>query len=301
MKRFIMIMLSIIMVVTISSCSSKSSAPRSEVSTAQNAGGGLNAGFKSEPEAREMEMVADAKTDEVKSNIPSDNRKVIYNASVTLDVRDLRKAYDSITSKAVEMGGFISHSGINESSSQVTVRIPAEKLTNFLEYLDTLGGQNKECTIDTEDVTERYFDAQSNLRNLKAQEEQYLTILKKANTIDEIMKVQNEIYRVRGEIETLQGRINMWDNLIDLCTITIRLNKIMDMGGKDVSISFITWNEITKAMSNGFKSTLNFIIRLISGLFVFVVSIIPALPFIAAAVWLFLKYGKKIIKRDMGK
>jgi hypothetical protein len=299
MKKFFVFIMCIVMIAVASSCSSKKSVSTSNSAVPQSANGGIGVESKLASDVAKTEEVADAKDSESKPEMISDGRKVIYNASITLDVRDLNKTYDSIISKAGEISGFVSHSSISGNSSTIVVRIPSSQMEYFIKYIDTLGGQNKESSIDTEDVTEKYYDAQSNLRNLKAQEEQYLTILKKANTIEEIMKVQDEIYRVRGEIETLQGRINMWDNLIDLCTITIRLNKIVDIKTKDVGISYITWAEFTRAMSNGFKSTLNFIIRLVSNLFILLVSIIPLLPFIGAAVWLLLKYKNKIniIKR----
>lgn len=301
MKKIFAFILCIVMIAAASSCSSKKSVSTSKANSATSQSANKGAGVESKlaSDVAKTEVDSDAKDSAPKPEMISDSRKVIYNASITFDVRDLNKTYDSIISKAGEMGGFVSHSSIGGNSSTIVVRIPSSQMEYFMKYIDTLGGQNKESSIDTEDVTEKYYDAQSNLRNLKAQEEQYLAILKKANTIEEIMKVQNEIYRVRGEIETLQGRINMWDNLIDLCTITIRINKIVDIKTKDVGISYITWAEFTKAMSNGFKSTLNFIIRLISNLSILLASIIPLLPFIGAAVWLFLKYKNKIniIKR----
>lgn len=304
MKRIILIALSLILVISLSACSGRKA--DSAASTANDmkaeqrasfAGGAAPASSAPEAAVTSKNDVADAQAQEQ----PQGDRKVIYNASVTLDVKDLGKAYDSVISKAREMGGYISESGIYETSSVVTIRIPAGKMTDYLSYLDTLGGTRKEQNIKMEDVTDQYTDTQSRLKNLLAQEEQLLTIMKKAETIDEIMKVQNEIYRVRGDIEVLQGRINLWNNLIDLCTITIRLNKIAEIGGKEVSVSFITWGEMAKAMSNGFKSTLNFVVRFFTGFFVFIISIIPLVPFIALVVWIILRYRKKIIKRNSGK
>ncbi len=46
-------------------------------------------------------------------------------------------------------------------------------------------------------------------------------------------------------------------------------------------------------MANGFKSTLNVIIRFFSTILVFIVTILPLIPFIALAVWIFIRFRKK--------
>jgi uncharacterized protein YydD (DUF2326 family) len=135
---------------------------------------------------------------------------------------------------------------------------------------------------------------------LKAQEEQLLEIMKKAGTVEEILKVQDQLYAVRGEIESLEGRINMWDKLVEMSTVSISLNKITEIVGKDVSISPITWSEIAKGISNGFNATLNFIIRFFTGIFVLLVSAAPLLPFIAVGIWLVIRFIRKS-KKKMNK
>lgn len=227
-------------------------------------------------------------------------RKVIYNASVKLDVKDLSGTSDSITSKAKEMGGYTASSSIHDKVSIITVRVPASKLDEFLKFVDTLGGQNKEASMNTDDITDQYTDTESRVRNLKAEETQLLEIMKKAVTIDETLKVQSELYRVRGEIESLEGKINMWNKLVEMSTVSITLNKIEEIGGKDVGITFISWDEISKGISNGFNATLSFLIRFFSSLFIIIVGSIPLLPFIGVGIWLLVRYIKKS-KRKAGK
>ena len=310
-KRKFLCILIVILILLLPACSSKKSASSAGKGT-MNSAASYNGAPKSEVSEKTAKDMAVASTGENKTNTTGDTsvkqseqdssvRKVIYNASVKFDVKDLKGSYDSILSKASEMGGYVAGSNISDNVSSITVRMPTKLMNSFLKYLDTFEGKNKVSSINTDDVTDQYTDSQSSLRNLKAQEEQLLLIMKKANTVDETLKVEDQLYKVRGQIETIQGRINMWDKLLEYSTISITINKIPEItGGKEVGISFITFKEIKKAITNGFNSTLNFAVRAICDIFIFLVSIIPLLPFIALAVWLVIRYRikrKKIISK----
>ena len=79
-------------------------------------------------------------------------------------------------------------------------------------------------TSDASEVTEEYTDLQSRIRNLEATENQYLTLLTKAEQIPDILSVQDRLNQVRGEIEQAKGRLQVIDDLTALATITVRLS-----------------------------------------------------------------------------
>ena len=72
-------------------------------------------------------------------------------------------------------------------------------------------------------MTEEYTDLGSQLTNLQATEREYLKLLARAQTIDEILVVQDRINGTRAQIEQVQGRINLLTNQTDLATITVHL------------------------------------------------------------------------------
>lgn len=268
---------------TTASSGSKSSYSEDAQPGTPSSGSGTNSGSSYTPAAN---------TSTSAGGTVDDSRKVIYNASSSIDVKDMNAAYNSIINKMGAFGGYVANSSINEDYSEVTVRVPAEKFNDFLTFLNTIG-EKRSISTSTDDITEQYTDSQSKIRNLQAQEDQLLLIMKKANTIDEILKVQSELSNVRGQIEVLQGQINMWDKLLAMSTVTIRLNKVQEIGGKPVQPTHITWGEIGRGISNGFNATLNFMMRLLSGILIVIVSSVPVLPIIALVVWLSIRYFKK--------
>lgn len=297
-KRILTILLAAMMLIFAGCGSKKSASPgtansgiRSEYSEsakqkASNSKADMSLGSGN---ATAAHAAADSKTD---TRPLDDTRKVIYNASSSIDVKNMKAAYDSVINKTETFGGYIANSNINEDYSEFTVRIPAEKFNDFLSFLNTIG-EKRNITTSTDDITEQYTDTQSSLRNLKAQEEQLLLIMKKADKVDDILKVQSELSKVRGDIESLQGRINMWDKLLSMSTISIRLNKIQDIGGKPVQHTHITWGEIGRGITNGFNATLNFVTRLLSGILIVIVSSVPVLPIIALVAYFVIRYIKK--------
>ena len=76
---------------------------------------------------------------------------------------------------------------------------------------------------DGTDVTGEFIDLQSRLTNLQASEREYLKLLARAGTIEEILVVQDRINNERAQIEQVQGRINLLQNQTDLATITVHL------------------------------------------------------------------------------
>jgi len=76
-----------------------------------------------------------------------------------------------------------------------------------------------------QDVTEQFTDLEAQLRNAKAQEEEYLEILGQAETVEEILMVQSYLSSVRYTIESLEGRIQYLENRTSYSTISVAMSE----------------------------------------------------------------------------
>jgi Domain of unknown function (DUF4349) len=72
--------------------------------------------------------------------------------------------------------------------------------------------------------TTPYVDQQSHLRNLRAQEAQYLTILKQAKTVADILEVSDKLNRVRDEIEQRQSEFELLSQQVETVAVTVLLH-----------------------------------------------------------------------------
>lgn len=165
----------------------------------------------------------------------SAERKIIYTATLHLEVHDIREAIDEVSALTQEMGGFLAESSIHGREvgtrrGYLVIRIPQEKLDESLKALYEMG----EVTYDdksTQDVTEEYIDVQARVRNLERQEERLLDLLERADTVQEVLEVERELARIRYEVESLQGRLNYLTDRVDLATINLHLVEVKKLAG----------------------------------------------------------------------
>jgi hypothetical protein len=172
------------------------------------------------------------------------DRKIIRTARLELEVDNVSAAVAEVENVAVAAGGFVSASNVfidepSESddgddepprrteTATVTIRVPAEAYGSVVNQLRGVAEEVKSESSEASEVTEEYTDLQARLRNQEATEAQLLELLTKAETIPDILTVQDRISQVRLEIEQVQGRINVLDNLTDLATITVQLAAIV--------------------------------------------------------------------------
>jgi hypothetical protein len=154
------------------------------------------------------------------------DRKLIRTATVQIEADGVSQRFEEVSNIALSSGGLVFSSSFgNDGERQiasVTIRVPGDRYEAVLSQLRKLGEVKSEQS-NASDVTEEYTDLGSQLTNLQATEREYLKLLARAETIDEILVVQDRITGVRAQIEQVQGRINLLANQTDLATITVHL------------------------------------------------------------------------------
>ncbi|MBA7587985.1 hypothetical protein ES708_30033 [subsurface metagenome] len=78
-------------------------------------------------------------------------------------------------------------------------------------------------STSSRDVTEEYIDIESRLKNAEATEQQYLALLKKAEAVEDILRIYESLSRVRQEIESIKGRMQYLERTSSMSLIDVRL------------------------------------------------------------------------------
>jgi uncharacterized protein YjeT (DUF2065 family) len=166
------------------------------------------------------------------------DRKIQRTTTLTVTVDNVLDAVSKIQAAATGAGGYVSQQSINETAgppdeggkptkqqvATVQIRVPSD---SYDIVMSGLRGIAKEVTAEnsqTTEVTAQYTDLQSQLRNLEATERQYLALLERAGTIEEILNVSDRLASVRLQIEQVQGQVNLLENLTSLATITVNVS-----------------------------------------------------------------------------
>jgi hypothetical protein len=181
---------------------------------------------------------ADAKSDGTQlgtgeAGLPSVNaqeRKIIYNVSLDLIVRDTEATTDEIERLTLEMGGFIAQSTLwredGHPRGSIVVRVPVEKLDDAVAAFSELAVDVESKNVNSQDVTEEYVDLDARLRNEQRTEAELLKLLEtrsQTGKTEDILEVHRELSQVRAQIEQIQGRMRYLDNLSAMATVTISL------------------------------------------------------------------------------
>jgi hypothetical protein len=158
---------------------------------------------------------------------PEEERKTIRTSLVDLVVQKPAEAAEKIRRLAEEMGGFLVNSqisgGEDATSGSLTVRVPAARFEEARAEIRKLGLRVEGERIEAQDVTRQYVDQEASLRNLRAEEAQYLAILRQARTVKETLDVSEKLGDVRGQIEQQQAEFNALSKQIETVAISIML------------------------------------------------------------------------------
>ena len=105
-------------------------------------------------------------------------RKLIRTVSLSLQTKEFDSVLNSLKTKTTELGGYVENSSISGNSysytttryASYTIRIPADKLNEFVDIVGELGNVTQE-NESVEDVTLQYVDVESHKKALETEHE----------------------------------------------------------------------------------------------------------------------------------
>jgi hypothetical protein len=151
-------------------------------------------------------------------------RKLVRTCTMYLIAKAPADAAANIRQMAERMGGYLENSQIDGSTSAtLTIRVPATQIEAARAEIRKLSVRVENDRLEAQDVTKDYVDRAARLRNLHAQEEQYLAVMKRTTTVKDTLEVSEQINNVRGQIEQQQAEFNGLSKQIETVSITVTL------------------------------------------------------------------------------
>ncbi len=162
----------------------------------------------------------------------SQEREFVRTASLDMIVKTPSATAQKVIVLAQAAGGFLVTSNINggadATSAALTVRVPAAKFDEVSTQIRNLGLRVENESVEAQDVTRQYVDQGARLRNLRAQEQQYLGILRKAGTVKDTLEVSDKINEVRGAIEERQAEFEALSKQVETIALNLTLRSEAD-------------------------------------------------------------------------
>lgn len=219
-------------------------------------------------------------------------RRIIRKADLALESDTPDELQTKLTALAAAKGGFVvgadttrsrGEDGAETIDTTVTFRVPAAQFDSTLSSVHALAKRVASEKVTGEDVTEEYVDLEARIRARRALEDQYMTILKEAKSIPDILAVEQKLGDVRSEIERAEGRRRFLENQSDLSTFTVHVSKqiaaVDNQGpgfGRSVKAAVHDSVEVSIGIVNGLIRALGVLIP---------VGIILVLPLYLALRW----------------
>lgn len=231
-KRLTAILAAVLMLISLASCSASGKNEAASDKYFPGASEEMNgSGDKTDNGASDGESGSLGSLEAITENITS--QKLIQYVTVSLETTDYDATVSAIKQRASALGGYIESSnerglGTNGKGyrySNIVFRIPSDVLDEFKGKLAEWGNLLY-MDIDSKDVTESYYDIEARLASLEAQRDRYMELLDRAETLDEIIVIDNALTEVLYKIESYTGTLNKYDSLVAYSTVTVDIQEV---------------------------------------------------------------------------
>lgn len=241
--------------------------------------------------------------------VPADNpEKIIYSASVTVETTD----FDGSLAKLEELlhgcGGWVESSSISGAnfyqksrgydgtrSASYTLRIPSDHFDALMNSLSGLGNVPYSHTY-TENVSSQYYDTEAHLKAYQTQETRLLEMMEKAETVEDIVILEDRLTELRWRIESLQTSLRNWDRRVSYSTVNLELQEVKEYTPepeKKLSYGQRLWRSL--------KDGLTGVAEFFEELLIWLVGALPALLILAVLFLLLRLPVKKAVARRKEK
>lgn len=252
---------------------------------------GLSAGVLGDPQ------VTVSKSPASPQNAQTD-RKIIRTGFLEAVVRSPAETAEQIRKLAETLGGYVESAQISSSQSTptatVTIRVPAVRFEDAKAEIRRFAARIENEKTDATDVTKQYVDLQARIRNLRAEEAQYLAIMRRAGKVKDMLDVSEKLSDVRGEIEQQQAEFATLSKQVETVAITVSLRSepvapVAELHWRPLYQIRLAWRDAL----DGLADYANIIISVVLYLPV-VILWIGTFAVGAAAVWKLLRWGARV-------
>lgn len=162
-------------------------------------------------------------------------RKLIKTVDMNVETQNFDELMSTIQSRVSELGGYIEnmntyngsayYGGNSTRNADMTIRIPKDELDGFLNTVSGISNVVRRSD-SVEDITLAYVDLESHKNALRTEQERLLSFLEQAETIEEIITIEQRLSDVRYQLESMESRLRTYDNQVDYSTIYLYVEEV---------------------------------------------------------------------------
>ena len=179
------------------------------------------------------EAAPDAPMDVGSSVYQRPDAKLIRRAALEIQTEQFDQSKEALDRLVDSCEGYFENASVYSGgldayasrSGEFVIRVPAEKYSQFLSSTGDLGYVVHKDE-SSEDVGTQYYDTEARLKTQRTKQERLLALLEKAESMEDIISLENALSDVEYQIEQYSSELNRYDGLISFSTFTVRLYEV---------------------------------------------------------------------------
>lgn len=246
---------------------------------------------------------------EAQADTPEANpEKIIYSADVTVESTQFDESLKKLQELIARFDGWVESSSVSGAnyydisrgsartrSANYTLRIPSTRFDELMGSLSELG--NVPYThLYTENVTAQYFDVQARLTACQTQEKRLLEMMEVAESVEDIILLEDRLSELRYQIESLQSSLRNWDRRVSYSTVTLEVREVREYT-PETPVTITYGERLARAWRSGLQSVGEFF----RDFLLWFVEAVPTLAILAVLFFVLRPFGKKLWRREKEK
>ncbi len=228
--------------------------------------------------------------------------KIIYSGEAQIETLNFDESIAGLMEMLEQYGGWIESSSLSGAnyysisrgnsgnrSAYYTLRIPSDKFETMMTSLSQLGNVPYTYTY-SENVTAQYYDTQARLTAYETQEARLLEMMEKAETVSDVITIEEKLTELRYQIESLQSSLTNWDRQVNYSSLYVTVDEVGEYTPQPQQ-SYL--QELWQALTGAFKNLGSFF----KDFLVFLVSAIPTIIVLVALFFIFRPIYRKMKAR----
>ena len=230
------------------------------------------------------------------------DQKLITTVEINAETEDLDALMPQLSEHIAELGGYVefqntyygsAYSSYRHRSANMTIRIPADKLPDFLLHVE--GASNVISKQQSQDnVTLQYVDTESRVAALQAERDRLMELLEQAGDLSDLLKIEERLTDVLYDLESTTAQLRSLDNQVSYATVNLYIDEVKILTETQEQT---VWQRI----ASGFGENLRNIGEDLVDFFIWLVTYSPQLIIIAGVICLIVRIIRRAVKKRKAK
>ena len=165
------------------------------------------------------------------------DQKLITTVEVYAETEDLDTLMGQLNDRIADLGGYIeyqdtyygsSYSSYRHRSANMTIRIPAENLAEFILQVEGVSNVISKQQSQ-ENVTLQYVDTESRVAALTAERDRLMELMEQAGDLSDLLQIEERLTEVLYELESTTAQLRNLDNQVSYATVHLNLDEVKEL------------------------------------------------------------------------